>query len=186
MDTKDRLRVRARNLPPVTRRESHGAVANLIGWLDLRASPGTGVLTYLAMPSEIDPAPAVQARPDLRWFVTRTPQQGGLTIHPYDAPRERHPYGFEQPVADSREVSPDEVDVVICPGLAFDPDGGRLGRGAGYYDALLARLRPDAVKVGLTVERRLVPEVPMDEHDVPMDWIITDRRVIEVADSVPT
>ncbi len=161
-------------------------MANLIRWLDRHAPARAAVLTYLAMPSEIDPAPAVQARPDLRWFVTRTPPRGGLTIHRYDAPRERHPYGYEQPVADSREVPPDEVDVVICPGLAFDPHGGRLGRGAGYYDALLASLRPDAVKVGLTVERRLVPEVPMDEHDVPMDWIVTERRVIEVAGSVPT
>ena len=118
------------------------------------------MLTYLTMPSEVDPAPAVTARPDLRWLVTRTPRQGGLTVHPYEAPREVHPLGYEQPVADAPVVAPTDVDVVICPGLMFDVAGGRLGRGAGYYDGLLAQVRPDTVKVGLTVERHVVPEVP--------------------------
>ncbi len=186
VETKDRLRARARSLPPITRWESEGAVANLVGWLTAHVGEGAAVLTYLAMPSEVDPAPAVEARPDLRWLVTRTPPRGGLSIHPYEAPRERHPLGYEQPVAASPQVDPADVDVVVCPGLVFDLYGGRLGRGAGYYDGLLARLRPGAVKVGLTVERRLVPRVPMDPHDVPMNWVVTERRVVEVSPSDET
>ena len=181
VDGKDRLRARARSLPPITRWESAGAAENLIRWLADHVEPGAAVLTYLAMPTEVDPAPAVAARPDLRWLVTRTPPRGGLTVHPYDAPREVHPLGYEQPVADAPLVAPTEVDVVICPGLMFDLGGGRLGRGAGYYDGLLAQVRPDTVKVGLTVERHLVPEVPMGPRDVPMDWIVTERRIVEVS-----
>lgn len=139
------------------------------------------MLGYLAMLTEVDPAPAVAARPDLRWLVTRTPPHGGLTVHPYDAPRERHPLGYLQPVAEAPEMPPEEVDVVICPGLVFDLGGGRLGRGAGYYDGLLARVRPDTVKVGLTVERHLVARVPMSPRDVAMDWIVTERRIVPVS-----
>ena len=127
VDGKDRLRARARSLPPITRWESSGAVEHLIRWLDDHVEAGAAVLTYLAMPSEVDPAPAVTARPDLRWLVTRTPRQGGLTVHPYEAPREVHPLGYEQPVADAPVVAPTDVDVVICPGLMFDVAGASGG-----------------------------------------------------------
>lgn len=68
------------------------------------------------------------------------------------------------------------VDVVIVPGVAFDLRGGRLGHGGGHYDRLL-ELEPSAVRIGVAFSCQLVLRVPMDEHDQPMDLLVTDRGV---------
>jgi 5-formyltetrahydrofolate cyclo-ligase len=76
-----------------------------------------------------------------------------------------------------REVDIGEVDLAVVPGVAFDREGGRMGHGKGYYDRLLGRARPDTPLVGLAFECQLFAEIPMDENDVPMDKIITEREV---------
>jgi 5-formyltetrahydrofolate cyclo-ligase len=69
------------------------------------------------------------------------------------------------------------VDLALIPGAAFDRRGGRLGRGKGFYDRFLPRLRPDALKVGLAFECQLAPEVPLEPQDVCMDLVITEAGV---------
>jgi 5-formyltetrahydrofolate cyclo-ligase len=68
-----------------------------------------------------------------------------------------------------------EVDVILVPGLAFTRDGGRLGRGGGYYDRLLAALPRSAVRIGVCFELQVVPELPREVHDMRMDTVITER-----------
>ncbi len=64
---------------------------------------------------------------------------------------------------------------MLVPGLAFDARGGRLGYGAGFYDGLLASGVPDnAPLVAGAFEAQMVPEVPRDDHDVPVDLVITE------------
>lgn len=77
----------------------------------------------------------------------------------------------------SRTIGPASLDLALLPGVAFDRRGGRLGHGRGYFDRLLAELRPDAVRVGLAFECQLVEEVPMGPHDVRLDAIVTERTV---------
>ncbi len=81
------------------------------------------------------------------------------------------------PLTQGEGVSLDSIDVWLVPGVAFTRDGGRLGRGAGYYDRALAKRRAGAVLVGITCELCVVEEVPMDSHDVPMDFIVTEAGV---------
>ena len=64
------------------------------------------------------------------------------------------------------------IDVAIIPGMAFDAEGHRLGRGKGYYDRFLARLSPRTYKIGLCFSWQLVDHVPTDEHDIPMDEVM--------------
>lgn len=73
-----------------------------------------------------------------------------------------------------RKVLPGELDLLIVPGVAFDRTGGRLGHGMGFYDRLLSRIRPEAAKIGLAFECQIVPAVPTEPHDVPLDTIITE------------
>ncbi len=75
-----------------------------------------------------------------------------------------------------RRIGRDQFAAVLVPGVAFDPHGGRLGRGKGYYDRLLEGA--PSVKIGLAYEFQIVEEVPVHEHDVPMDFIITETRII--------
>lgn len=77
----------------------------------------------------------------------------------------------------ARRVDARELDLIAVPGLAFDRRGARLGHGKAYYDRLLQRVRPDAVRVGLAFECQLFASVPMGSRDVFMDYVITEREV---------
>jgi 5-formyltetrahydrofolate cyclo-ligase len=70
--------------------------------------------------------------------------------------------------------------VLLVPLLAFDRAGYRLGYGGGFYDRTIAKLRKagEAVAVGVTFAALEVPEVPHDETDQPLDWIVTEREAI--------
>ncbi len=77
------------------------------------------------------------------------------------------------------QFDPAALDVILVPGAVFDPSGGRLGYGGGYYDRFLSRMAPEALTVGLAYELQVVPEIPLQEHDVPLDWIVTEERMIK-------
>ncbi|MFA6108936.1 MAG: 5-formyltetrahydrofolate cyclo-ligase [Candidatus Latescibacterota bacterium] len=83
-------------------------------------------------------------------------------------------WGLLSPPADHAAWLEDlaAIDLVLVPGLAFDPRGRRLGFGGGYYDRFLGKLR--AVKVGITYRCLLLPEVPEEPHDVRMDLVVTE------------
>lgn len=77
-----------------------------------------------------------------------------------------------------RTVAPIEVDFAVIPGVAFDEAGGRLGYGRGFYDRLLERVRCEALKVGLAFECQILGQIPMADHDCPMDALVTELRTI--------
>ncbi|HVP67354.1 MAG TPA: 5-formyltetrahydrofolate cyclo-ligase [Anaeromyxobacteraceae bacterium] len=85
--------------------------------------------------------------------------------------------GTREPPASALAVPPAEIDLVVVPGVAFDESGNRLGRGRGHYDATLAGLPGTASRVGLAFEIQLVPLVPREDHDAPLDAVVTERRV---------
>lgn len=68
----------------------------------------------------------------------------------------------------------DEVDVWICPGLAFTQAGDRIGFGGGWYDRFLAAARPGARKLGVAYRFQLLDELPTEPHDLRLDEIITE------------
>ena len=74
-------------------------------------------------------------------------------------------------------IPPNLLDLVVVPGLAFDAHGHRLGRGGGYYDRFLSRLRRTAATVGLGFDVQITDEVPVDDGDISVDIVVTDRRV---------
>ena len=78
-----------------------------------------------------------------------------------------------------RKVDISRLDLIAVPGVAFDRHGGRIGHGKGYYDRLLRRVREDIVLVGLAFQCQVFPTVPMQEHDVFMNKVITEKGVYE-------
>lgn len=91
-------------------------------------------------------------------------------------------WGILEPPPERRQrpgriVTPDALDLVMVPGVAFDRDGGRLGNGAGYYDRLLREVRPDAVLIGVCYQSQMLAEVPLDRHDIVMDYVITEQAL---------
>ncbi len=88
-------------------------------------------------------------------------------------------YGVLEPTSGQKNiVSPDSIDVVIVPGCAFDINRNRMGYGAGYYDRFLELISDNCLKVGVAFDFQIMDEIPCEEHDIPMDIIITEQRNI--------
>ena len=81
------------------------------------------------------------------------------------------PYGIREPAAKSF-VDIKELDLVIVPGVAFDKDGNRLGRGKGYYDRFLKTLKEDTYTIGLAFDFQILPSLPVTETDIGVDEVI--------------
>lgn len=86
-------------------------------------------------------------------------------------------YGIEEAV-DPREAAPEEIDLVILPGLAFDRRGGRLGQGAGVYDRLLLDFAGG--RLGFAFDFQLVEQVPRAAHDLAVDYLATESDFLFV------
>ncbi len=77
-----------------------------------------------------------------------------------------------------RPARVDRLDVVIAPGVAFDPCGRRLGYGAGFYDRLLTRLRPGTPVIAVAFDIQVVDALPLEPHDMTVDAVVTESRTI--------
>ena len=86
---------------------------------------------------------------------------------------------IREPVARCAEVALSRLDLILVPGVAFDLQGRRLGRGKGYYDRLLANVR--AVKCGVGFNEQIVDLIPVGPLDIQLDCILTPTRWVETA-----
>lgn len=93
------------------------------------------------------------------------PNFDSLELGAFNIPTVRQPKNF---------VDPAQIDCVIVPGAAFDLDGGRLGLGGGFYDRFLPRA-VHAKKIALAYDFQIVDELPVEIHDAPVDFILTEK-----------
>jgi 5-formyltetrahydrofolate cyclo-ligase len=78
-----------------------------------------------------------------------------------------------------KRVGVEELDLIMVPGVGFDTRGARMGHGKGYYDKLLEHARADTPLVALAFECQVFDQIPVAAHDVFMDRVITEDRVIQ-------
>ena len=81
-------------------------------------------------------------------------------------------------VVPEEQPDPTAVDVVIVPGVAFTPDGARLGQGGGWYDRFLAAVRPECVSIGVGFDAQVVDVLPTEPHDIPLHTIVTESGAL--------
>lgn len=87
--------------------------------------------------------------------------------------------GIPEPgILKGREISLKDIDIAIVPGVGFDIKGRRLGYGGGYYDKLFAGSERHITTIALCFEEQIVPALPDEGHDVKIDKIVTEKRVI--------
>ena len=91
-------------------------------------------------------------------------------------------YGILEPTADCALHAAAGVDLVVIPGVAFDLRGRRIGYGKGYYDKTLHQLEGKGRLVGFCYDFQLVDEIAHEPHDVVMDMVVTERRVVRATD----
>lgn len=169
------------SIPPAVRRAKDRAVAERL--LPLEEYRGAKrVLLYASFRTEVATGEIVEEaiRSGREVVLPRVDaENGALTKHVIGGIHELSPgfMGIPEPSSDVR-VKVEEVDLVVVPGVAFDPLGRRVGYGGGYYDRLLPRIKGIKPVVALAYEEQLFESLPGEEHDVGMDIIVTDRRVI--------
>jgi 5-formyltetrahydrofolate cyclo-ligase len=76
-----------------------------------------------------------------------------------------------------KEVSPESIDLIVIPGIAFDCQGNRIGHGMGYYDKLLKK-KINGQHLGLAFEFQIVERILSEKHDVQVEKIVTEKRII--------
>jgi 5-formyltetrahydrofolate cyclo-ligase len=86
--------------------------------------------------------------------------------------------GIAEP-SEGESVSPDEIDLVLVPLLAFDEMGYRVGYGKGYYDKFLSECRPDAVKIGISFFGPVERIDDIDPFDIPLNYCVTPQQNFE-------
>lgn len=87
-------------------------------------------------------------------------------------------YGIPEPAAECPAVAPAMVDLIVIPGVAFDQAGRRIGYGKGFYDRALHPLEGSGKLVGFCFDFQLVEEIAGEPHDVRLDMVITERRLV--------
>lgn len=153
--------------------DSAALLAAVERWLEGHPAVRT-IAVFAALADEPDLADIVRRNPDRRWVY---PKIDGdfLRFHAVQDPARdlaHGAFGIREPLPSMPEVPVAQIDAFLCPGLAFDSRGGRLGRGRGFYDRMLAQARPDALKFGLCFHRQIVPDTFCEAHDIRMDGLI--------------
>lgn len=139
------------------------------------------VAGYHALNSEVDPAQILKLLDQkghvcclpVTCFGTRVLQ---FQQYAQDQELGQDIRGIPAPVASAEHIP----DIILVPMLGFDKRGYRLGQGGGHYDSTLDALRPEhqVIAIGLAFDCQEVPELPVEIHDQPMDYIVTATRIL--------
>ncbi|MDA8369044.1 MAG: 5-formyltetrahydrofolate cyclo-ligase [Nocardiopsaceae bacterium] len=174
-----RILAARRAMPEERRTEAGSAIRDALTALPLLTTGGTVAVYY-----------SVGTEPDTRKLIATLWKQGTYVLLPvllpggeldwaaYDGPASLAPakHGLLEPTG--HRYGPDAVRraaAVICPALAVDRAGRRLGRGAGCYDRALARIGPNTLTLAVIYDTEVVDEVPAEPHDRPVHGVVTPR-----------
>lgn len=143
------------------------------------------VFCFVGIASEIDTQPILQdvlsSGKQLCVPLCTTP--GHMELREVSDLCQLHPgsFGLPEPAGDAPVVCIDDVDLAIIPCLTCNHQGQRLGKGGGYYDRFLAHYRGGTVL--LCREKLIRDEIPVEPHDYPIPWVLTEKGLYE--DGIP-
>jgi 5-formyltetrahydrofolate cyclo-ligase len=142
----------------------------------------SGIMMYLSLPHEVDTSEAILHA----WQLGKTvsvPKISWQQRHMIPVEINTLETDFSTEVGGLRNPTKgvpmpfEEIDLVVTPALGFDKEGNRLGRGGSYYDRFFCNSKLKALKCGFAFSEQMVESVPATEHDVPVDFLVTDDQV---------
>ncbi len=140
------------------------------------------VLFYMPIHGEIDLSVLFKNNKDDKNFILPrvVKKENELTLYKINSldDLEEGTFRISEPKTDLEITQPSELDFIILPGIAFSKNGHRIGYGQGYFDRLLKKT--SCLKIGVAYEFQIVKNIPGEDHDVPVEKIITESRTIEV------
>ena len=139
------------------------------------------IFTYMPMNEEVDLFPLLADNHEKGWVIPRIQPHNRKILHPYHPQKlVHHKFGMLEPDSTLPQISPDRVELVLVPGLAFDQKGWRLGYGGGFYDTFLSDL-PDLITLGITYHTLLLDELPHMAHDIPVMALVTENGIQNIS-----
>ncbi|MBI4116059.1 MAG: 5-formyltetrahydrofolate cyclo-ligase [Candidatus Omnitrophica bacterium] len=135
------------------------------------------LLSYIAKDSEVETAPIFETarKEGKKVYAPRlnTDKKEFVIIEVKGAEKLiANQYGILEPPLDPKSIgNPEDLDLVIVPGLGFDKEGGRLGRGEGYFDQFLKKAAK-AYKIGLAFDCQMIERVPRGPHDMVLNEVL--------------
>lgn len=144
------------------------------------------VMVYMALEQEVQTAGIIDAARHHNKRIV-VPVVKGVNLVALELPLEpaqlrRGRFGILEPCLDGTIVQPDDISLIVVPGIAFDRYGGRLGFGKGYYDRFLQQVPASTYAYGLAFAMQIVPRVPRMAHDVCVHGIMTEQEFIPCQD----
>lgn len=133
------------------------------------------VLLYWSMDDEVFSHDFVQRWYERKCLLLPCVDGDNLLLRQYTGSESMQPgpqFGIPEPVGPVYE-SLDKIEMIVVPGVAFDRQRNRMGRGRGFYDRLL-KSTPNAVKVGVAFDFQIFDSIPVEVFDVPMDVVVTE------------
>lgn len=141
------------------------------------------IMVYHSLEDELSTLKFLSKWKDRKHFYLPRVNGVNLEVLPYEETRlELGAFHIEEPTG-TNVIDPNELELIIVPGVAYDRKGNRLGRGKGFYDRLLSDI--DATRIGVGYEFQLFDEIPTETHDVKMDAVITQNQCIIIRDISP-
>lgn len=133
---------------------------------------------YHAIPGEVQTAGMLEKWYPQKQLLLPLVEGDDLYLLPYQGRESLKPgaFGILEPVKPQRPVTKNEMDLIIVPGVAFDRQCNRMGRGKGYYDRLLSD--SETPKIGICFGFQLFDSIPAEPFDQKMNLIITENEVI--------
>ena len=148
---------------------------------DLALRPVGKIFSYLALKEEpdLEYAMAEAARRGWKVYVPFVQEESIMVAARYQGEMERTSLGVYQPKK-AEWIAPEEISLFWIPGVAFDSQGYRLGMGGGYYDRFLEKAKGTFIGVGWSFQMK--DQVPSESHDIPMDFLVDETKMLKVAE----
>lgn len=139
------------------------------------------VLMYHSLPDEVDTHSALDQLLAMgkKVLLPKVVSDTEMTIHEYtgkDSLQPSEPYGILEPTTPELSIINCQLSIAVVPGMAFDRQGHRLGRGKGYYDRFLSQI-PNIYKIGVCFPFQMLESIPSESTDVVMDEVITSLNL---------
>ena len=167
-----------------TKEEMDREIFNRLINLDLYKE-AKNIFIYLSFGSEIDTNPIIDRVLEdgkevyIPKIYKSNKEMKAIRLNSFED-LEENSMGILEPKDDSNFIDKENIDLIIVPGAVFDLEGNRIGYGGGYYDRFLSNIKDKRNKVALAYDLQIVENIEAEEHDIKVDYIITNYRINKI------
>ncbi|MBS4804302.1 MAG: 5-formyltetrahydrofolate cyclo-ligase [Clostridium sp.] len=167
-----------------TKEEMDREIFNKLINLDLYKE-AKNIFIYLSFGSEIDTKPIIDRALEegKEVYIPKVykinKEMRAIRLNTFED-LEKNSMGILEPKDDFNFIAKEKIDLIIVPGAVFDFKGNRIGYGGGYYDRFLSNIKDKRNKIVLAYNLQIVDNIEAEEHDIKVDYIITNSRINKI------